>query len=138
MSRGLRYASVATMPDSMRSKAEHALKRAEAVPQPVEKGDARRKYGNHPTTVDGIRFDSKREARFYEQLKLQQKAGTVLFFLRQVPLHLPGGTRLVLDFVVHNADGTIRWVDVKGRETTAFRIKRREIQHHYPIVVELA
>jgi hypothetical protein len=135
--RGLRYSSAAAMPDGMRQAAERALGRHAAVPQPAEKGDARRKYGNHPTTVDGIRFDSKREARYYEQLQLEKAAGLVLYFLRQVPLHLPGGTRLVVDFLVVMVDGRIRYVDAKGRETQAFRIKRREIQHHYPITVEL-
>lgn len=137
MSRGLRYTSTATMPETMRQAAERAMRKAD-TPQPIEKGDVRRKYNNSPTTVDGIRFDSKREARFYERLCLERKAGQVLFFLRQVPVHLPGGTRLVLDFVVFMADGSTRFIDVKGRETAAFKIKRREIQHHYPLTVELA
>jgi hypothetical protein len=126
------------MPETMRTAAERALRRKAATPDVQERKDPRRKYGNHPTTVDGIRFDSKREARYYEQLKLEQAAGLVRYFLRQVALHLPGGTRLVVDFLVVMADGALRYVDVKGRETAAFRIKRREIQHHYPIVVELA
>lgn len=133
----LRYSSLAQMPDHMRIAAERAQRKA-AVPQPTEKGDARRhKYHNHPTSIDGIRFDSKREARFYERLKFERQAGLVLYFLRQVPLHLPGGTKLIVDFMVVMADGRIRYVDAKGKETAAFRIKRREIEHHYPIEIEL-
>jgi hypothetical protein len=99
----------------------------------------RRKYGNQITHVDGIRFDSKREASYYRQLKLRQQAGEVSYWLRQVPIHLPGGTRLVVDFLVFFVDGRApEYIDVKGRETKEFKIKRREIEHHYPIKVVLA
>lgn len=60
------------------------------------------------------------------------------FWLRQVPIHLPGGTRYVLDFLVFLRDGHVDFVDVKGRETKEFRIKKREVEHHYPIKVLLA
>lgn len=98
----------------------------------------RAKYGAIPTYVDGIRFDSKREARYYEALKLRVAAREVRFFLRQVPFHLPGGTKLVVDFAIHEADGRVRFVDVKGRETPVFRLKKREVEHHYPVEIELA
>lgn len=136
MTNGLRFRDIASMPDGMRQAAQRAAARIEATPAPAEKGDVRRKYRNQPTTVDGIRFDSKREARHYQKLKLEQQCGLVSYFLRQCPIHLPGGTRLVIDFVVVMADGSIRYQDAKGRETEAFKIKRREIQHHYPITVE--
>jgi hypothetical protein len=96
------------------------------------------KYNAKPTTVDGIRFDSKREAAYYCQLKLRVHFKEVAYFLRQVPIHLPGGTRLVVDFLEVHTDGSLHYVDVKGRETDAFKIKRREIQAVYPIVIELA
>jgi hypothetical protein len=35
------------------------------------------KYRNVPVTVDGIRFASKREAAYYCELKLREKAGEV-------------------------------------------------------------
>ena len=35
------------------------------------------KYRNTPVTVDGIRFDSKREAAYYSELKIREKAGEV-------------------------------------------------------------
>lgn len=35
------------------------------------------KYKAQPVTVDGIRFDSKKEARRYGQLKLMQQAGEI-------------------------------------------------------------
>ena len=97
------------------------------------------KYGNKITHVDGIRFDSKREATYYQNLVLRKKAGEVSHFLRQVPLHLPGGTKLVIDFLVFFTDGRApQYIDVKGKETPVFRLKKREVEHHYPITVELA
>lgn len=74
----------------------------------------RHKYGAKPTTIHGIRFDSKREARYYDELLLRQRAGEVLVFLRQTPFHLPGGVRYVCDFQEFHADGTVHFVDVKG------------------------
>lgn len=35
------------------------------------------KYKNVPTIIDGIRFDSKKEAARYQELKLLQKAGEI-------------------------------------------------------------
>lgn len=122
------------MPDAIRARVEAQGKGAprEIATKPDSKPN---KYHNHPTTVDGIRFDSKKEARYYEQLKIRQKLGEVSYFLMQVPLRLPGGTRYVVDFQVFFADPTTppEYVDVKGRKTEAFMIKLREIQHHYPI-----
>lgn len=97
----------------------------------------RHKFHAKPTEFDGIRFDSKGEARLYQRLKLQQAAGSVLFFLRQVPIHLPGGTRLVIDFLVFYADGTVKFLDFKGVETDGFKIKKREVEAMYPIEIEL-
>jgi hypothetical protein len=134
MAGALRYTSVAAMPDAIRNKVEAQGKGASR--EPASKPDSKpNKYHNHPTTVDGIRFDSKKEARYYEELKIRQQLGEVSYFLRQVAIHLPGGTRLVVDFQVHFTDPELKpdYVDVKGKKTTAFLIKQREIEHHYPI-----
>lgn len=160
--RALRYASEADMPASMR---RLLPKGASAVVLGVDPGrdeehvealgllssdkgfaiasvavTKKNKYGNYVTRVDGIRFDSKKEAAYYEQLKLRQLAGEVLYWLRQVPVHLPGGTRYVVDFLVFFVDQgrAPEYVDVKGRETPMFRVKRREVEHHYPIRITLA
>ena len=136
MAGALRYTSVAAMPDSIRNKVEAQGKGANR--EQATKPDAKpNKYHNHPTTVDGIRFDSKKEARYYEQLLIRQQLGEVDYFLRQVAIHLPGGTRLVVDFQVHFTDPELKpdYVDVKGKKTTAFLIKQREIEHHYPIKI---
>lgn len=150
MSRGLRYASMDVLPEKLRQRIaqeKSAPVRTQVpdcagytkpLPQPAPRETPKRKYHNHPVTVDGIRFDSKKEAAYYQQLKLRQAAGEVSYWLHQVPIRLPGGTRYVVDFQVHLADGRVLYVDVKGRETQVFRVKKREIEHHYPLRILLA
>jgi len=96
----------------------------------------RHKFHAVQTETDGIKFSSKKESRYYVRLKTLQAAGEVLFFLRQVPLHLPGGVRLVVDFLEFRADGTVHFVDTKGVETESFKAKRRMIEAVYPIQIE--
>lgn len=132
--RSLRYATEADMPEGMRR-----LMRTKADQAPAAIPPKRAKFGNIATVVDGIRFASKREARYYEQLKVRKAAGDVAYWHRQVPIHLPGGTRYVVDFLLFFVDGRPpEYVDVKGRETQVFKIKRREVEHHYPIRLVLA
>lgn len=97
----------------------------------------RHKFNAVPTKLDGIRFDSKKEGRYYEQLKLRQRAGEIDFFLRQVPIHLPGGTKLVVDFLEFHSDGSVHFVDVKGLVLDTFKIKQREVEAIYPFKIEV-
>lgn len=138
MAHGLRFTSTAAMPDRLRAMVE-AQGKAAGREQETKPVPAPNKYHNQPTTVDGIRFDSKREARYYEQLKIRKSLGEVKYWLRQVAVHLPGGTRYVVDFVVFFEDPALapEYVDVKGRETQVFRVKKREIEHHYPFKIKL-
>lgn len=132
----LRFSSVAAMPDRMRARVLAQGKGG--AREPATKPESRpNKYHNNPTTVDGIRFDSKKEARYYEQLKIRQATGEVKYFLMQVPLRLPGGSKYVVDFQVFFADPARapEYIDVKGRETQVFRLKKREVEHAYPVQI---
>lgn len=95
----------------------------------------RNKYGAEPTIVDGIRFHSKKEARYYGQLLLARKAGDLLFFLRQVPFHLPGAVTYRCDFLEFWKSGEVRFVDVKGFSTQTYKLKRRQVEALYPIKI---
>ncbi len=98
----------------------------------------RHKYNAKPTTTHGIRFASKREARYYDDLLLRQREGEVLVFLRQVPFHLPGNVRYVCDFLEFHTDGTVHFVDTKGFITQSFKAKRRMVEDLYaPIEIEV-
>ena len=93
------------------------------------------KYGNIPTIIDGIRFPSKLEARYYTQLLLFQKSGHVKYFLRQVPIHLPGGIRYLVDFQVFYENGDVEYVDCKGRPTPMYIMKKKQVEALYPIKI---
>ncbi len=97
----------------------------------------RHKYGAIRCELDGIKFDSRKEGRYYLQLKKRVMAGEVVTFLRQTPFHLPGGVRYVVDFQEFHADGSIHFVDVKGVETATFKAKKKQVEALYaPIIIE--
>lgn len=98
---------------------------------------AKSKYNAKATVVDGMRFDSKKEATYYSELKIRVGAGKVLMFLRQVPFHLPGGVRYVVDFQEFHADGTIHFIDVKGMQTADFKMKKKMVEDLYPVEIEI-
>jgi hypothetical protein len=93
----------------------------------------RSKYNNVKVVVDGMRFDSRAEADYYQQLKLRKRAGEVIDFKCQesfeiIPAftdatgyhHRPVTYRA--DFVVFG-DGYTEIVDVKGHKTREFTLK---------------
>ncbi len=95
------------------------------------------KYGAKKTVVDGYRFDSIKEAKYYSQLKIRALAGgDVLFFLRQVPFHLPGNVIYRCDFQVFYKDGRIAFIDVKGHITKAFIRDKKQVEALYPVIIE--
>lgn len=95
------------------------------------------KYNAAPTVVDGFRFDSKREATYYSELKLKVRAGEVVYFLRQVPFHLPGPSVYRVDFLEFHSDGTIHYIDVKGMLTPEFKLKKKIVESLYPVEIEV-
>lgn len=97
----------------------------------------RHKFNAIQTIRDGIKFASKKEAAYYDRLKIKQKAGTVLFFLRQTAFHLPGNITYRTDFQVFKSDGTVHFVDVKGFETKEFKIKKKMVESIYPVKIEI-
>ena len=86
-------------------------------------------------TVDGILFASKAEARWYGILKAHVQNCSIRFFLRQVPIHLPGGVKYVADFVVFENDGRVVFQDVKGHKTEQYKLKKRLVEALYPIKI---
>ena len=95
----------------------------------------RHKYHAQPTEVDGLRFDSKAEARRYQELNLLKQAGEVVMFLRQVPFDLPGNTKYRCDFLIFWVNGTCTVEDVKGFETAQFKMKKKQVEALYPVEI---
>lgn len=93
------------------------------------------KFKARRTNVDGIKFSSKKEANRYNILKLLQKSGEILFFLRQVPFHLPGGVKYVCDFFIFWANGDVTIEDVKGFKTETYKAKKKMVEAIYPVEI---
>lgn len=98
------------------------------------------KYSNRKIEIDGIMFDSKKEAKVYGELQILVKAGEIKGFDRQVSFELiPAQYDLVdwknkcvekavtykADFVVEHNDGEKSVIDAKGMRTPIYIIKRK-------------
>jgi len=93
------------------------------------------KYHSIMEECDGIKFQSKKEAKYYRELLCRVHAGEVKYFLRQVPFHLKGGVKYLVDFMEVMADGKIRYVDVKGYKTKIYEVKRKLVEAVYPVKI---
>ena len=122
--------------------AAHLNKRArQQAPKPS-------KYKAQKTTVDGIVFDSKKEARRYHELKLMEKAGEIQNLALQRPFELTVnynpewpedadviGT-YVADFSYFDVNaGKLIVEDVKGFRTPLYRWKKKHFEAQYGIQI---
>lgn len=92
------------------------------------------KFRAKPTTVDGIRFPSKREAERYGQLKLLEKAGKIKGLRRQVAYELVLRVKYLADFVYEEQGETIV-EDAKGCRTREYVQKRKAMREQHGIVI---
>ncbi len=101
------------------------------------------KYHSTPTEVNGIRFDSKREANRWAELRLLERAGKIEKLKRQVKyLLIPSQYRdgkciereasYIADFV-YVKDGHLVVEDCKGFRTPEYKIKRKLMLQLYDI-----
>ena len=99
------------------------------------------KYNNTKTIVDGIPFDSQKEAARYRELKLFERAGEVSDIERQVEYQLipkqPGerAVKYIADFRYKNKEGQTIVEDVKGFKTDVYKIKRKLMLHVHGIKI---
>ena len=104
------------------------------------------KYRNRKTIVDGIEFDSQKEATRWAELKLLERAGKIFELQRQVPFVLiPKQVRdgkTVERPVVYKADFVYREndedvvEDVKGVKTKEYILKRKLMLWQYGIRIK--
>lgn len=100
----------------------------------------RHKFNAKPTTREWpdnskIKFQSTMQARYFDRLVLATKTGSLLFFLMEVPIKLPGGVTYRVDFVEFWRDGAVNFVDVKGRKTPQYIDKKKQVEALYPIEI---
>ena len=99
------------------------------------------KYNNKKTIVDGIKFDSEMESHYYIYLKQLKEIGEVIDFVLQPTYLLQEGFNLngkriraityKADFKVIYKDGHEEVIDVKGKLTEEFKIKRKMLLYRY-------
>ncbi len=94
------------------------------------------KYHNIKTKLDGIVFDSRKEARRFPELKLMEKAGLISNLQRQVRIELIPAQKdengkvierrvdYIADFV-YQQNGQTVYEDTKGKRTPDYIIKRK-------------
>lgn len=105
------------------------------------------KYGSKKVVVDGLEFDSKKEAKHWGELRILEKAGAITDLKRQVKFILipaqrepdsvgPKGGLIkgkvierecayIADFVYKNSEGKTVVEDTKGFRTADYVIKRK-------------
>ena len=99
------------------------------------------KYKNKKTTIDGLKFDSEMESHYYLYLKQLKEIGEVVDFVLQPTYLLQEGFDLngkrirpityKADFKVIYKDGHEEVIDVKGKLTEEFKIKRKMLLYRY-------
>lgn len=99
------------------------------------------KYLSHKTVVDGITFDSKDEAKYYEALKIRKYRGEIQNFELQPKFTLVPGFKkngktyraitYTPDFVIYNNDNSEEYVDVKGMTTQQGELRIKLFNHFY-------
>ena len=98
------------------------------------------KYQARATTVDGIKFPSRKEANRYAELKLLERADKVRDVRCQVrmPIEVNGihCADYICDFVYWDTDKKCRiWEDVKGYRTDVYRLKKKLVEALFGIVI---
>lgn len=122
------------------------------------------KYGNKKVVIDGEVFDSKREAKRYQELKLLEKCGAISDLKRQVTFELlpaqkekstrvytkgrkkgqPIEGKVIEKAVTYKADFVYTYTttgkevveDVKGMRTKDYIIKRKLMLYRYGIKIQ--
>lgn len=99
------------------------------------------KYHSKTVEVQGIRFDSKKEANRYLELKLKERAGEIQNLELQPEFELQPKFRkngVTFRAIKYRADfkytdhGKTVIEDVKGMKTDVYKIKRKLFEYCYP------
>ena len=97
-----------------------------------KKNSDQNKYKNKKVTIDGIEFDSTKEAQYYLVYKTDLKNKKIKRLILQPTFELIpeilGVIRPITyrgDFMLEHFDGTTEVIDVKGVRTEVFNLKRK-------------
>jgi Protein of unknown function (DUF1064). len=100
------------------------------------------KYKAEKITVDGITFDSKDEALYYQYLLRQKAQGKIVNFEIQPKYTLIAAFKKMgksyakmtytPDFLIYHLDGTQELIDVKGFSTQQGEMRKKLFDFFYP------
>jgi Protein of unknown function (DUF1064) len=138
-----------TAADVQKQNAKTGTSRRMPLSQPRKPAKARSKYGAIKTVVDGITFDSKREAVRYVELKILEKTGDVIDLRCQTPFRIEVNgkeiARYYADFTYkERIDRPLEGVpyhysfvaeDAKGVRTAVYKLKKKLVEAQYGIVI---
>jgi uncharacterized protein DUF1064 len=97
------------------------------------------KHRNKPITIDNIRFQSKREAARYQELKLLLREGVIHNLELQPRFDLIINHRFCgfykADFRYISQDGKSITEDAKGRRLPLYVLKKRIVEALYGITI---
>jgi len=144
---GARWTEADILAHNARMRRESASAAAEPKPS---------KYRNVRTVVDGITFDSKREAQHWAELKMRERAGDIRDLKRQqaFPLSclphdyvvvmdgdraIPGVASVstyVADYTYYDKAGAYHVVDAKGKRTAMYQLKKKWLELQSGVIIE--
>lgn len=100
------------------------------------------KYKAEKINIDGITFDSKDEAKYYEYLKKRKAKGEILNFELQPKYELIAKFKKLgksyraatysPDFIIYHIDGTEELIDVKGFSTQQGELRKKLFDSKFP------
>ena len=100
------------------------------------------KYGNQKTVVDGITFDSVKEASRWQELQMLARSGEIAGLARQQRIELIPKTKLyracyyVCDFVYFDKrQNKTVYEDVKGCRTDVYSLKKKLLYWRHGIEI---
>jgi hypothetical protein len=98
------------------------------------------KYNAVKTTINGITFDSKREASRYQELMLLQRAGQIQDLALQVPFAITVNGKKICKYIadfqyVDVSTGKTVTEDSKGYRNQVYIIKRKLVEALYNVKI---
>jgi len=104
------------------------------------------KYHNQKCVYKGMKFDSKKELKYYVMLESLEKLGKISELKRQVEFTLIETfkledktyrkTKYIADFTYKDKNGKYHVVDTKGIKTDVYLLKKKLMAWKYGIEIE--
>jgi len=130
------------LPKELESKVKSSVGAEDEEMKQLKKA-TERKYGNKKPEIDGHKFDSKLEARYYRKLVALKAAGEIEELELQPKLRLQNGfddkkgnhhrpINYFPDFRIVWSDGKEEYIDTKGYKTSVYKLKKKLMLKKYP------